>query len=171
MKLVKLASMILGGMMVMGMAASAFAADSQPTPEYVKKQLSKQPGAVFDIGEYNSAYAPFFTGHTYLAFLNREGVAIPNVTFVDGAHTFWHAHTSTCQILIGEAGHGYYQIWGEEPHKIEPGTVVNIPQGVKHWHGAAPGTTFQHLAIMEPGKPGTTDWYEPVDDEIFAKLK
>ena len=37
---------------------------------------------------------------------------------------------------------------------LMPGDVVNIPAGVKHWHGAAPDSWFQHLAIEVPGEGG-----------------
>ena len=37
---------------------------------------------------------------------------------------------------------------------MKPGCCVNIPAGVKHWHGAAPDSWFSHLAIEVPGKDG-----------------
>ena len=35
--------------------------------------------------------------------------------------------------------------------------VVNIPAGVKHWHGAARDSWFQHLAMEVPGEGGRTE--------------
>ena len=35
--------------------------------------------------------------------------------------------------------------------------VVNIPAGVKHWHGAAEDSWFQHLAMEVPGEGGRTE--------------
>ena len=50
------------------------------------------------------------------------------------------------------------------------GDVVNIPAGVKHWHGAAPDSWFSHLAIEVPGKDCSNEWLEPVEKE-YCKLK
>ena len=55
--------------------------------------------------------------------------------------------------------------------ELKPGDVVNIPAGVKHWHGAAPDSWFQHLAIEVPGEGGSNEWLEPVSDEDYGKLK
>ena len=44
---------------------------------------------------------------------------------------------------------------------------MNIPAGVKHWHGAAPDCWFQHLAVEVPGEGGKNEWLEPVDDEAY----
>ena len=52
-----------------------------------------------------------------------------------------------------------------------PGQVINIPEGVKHWHGTAPDNWFSHLAIEVPGKNGSTEWLEQVSDEDYGKLK
>lgn len=41
------------------------------------------------------------------------------------------------KILVCVGGRGYYQEWGKEAQELHPGDVVNIPVGVKHWHGAA----------------------------------
>lgn len=41
-------------------------------------------------------------------------------------------------MLICVGGRGYYQEWGQPAQEMLPGDVVNIPTGVKHWHGAAP---------------------------------
>jgi quercetin dioxygenase-like cupin family protein len=47
--------------------------------------------------------------------------------------------------------------------------VVNIPAGVKHWHGAAEDSWFVHLvAVGDPSKPENV-WYEPVTDEQYAE--
>ena len=51
------------------------------------------------------------------------------------------------------------------------GLVDNALGGVKHWHGAAPDSWFQHLAIEVPGDGGRNEWLEPVSDEDYGKLK
>jgi quercetin dioxygenase-like cupin family protein len=168
MKMKSVSAFITAALLTLGMSSMALAA-KVPTYDEVQAKMQHVNGTVFPIGSYNTAYAPYFTGHTFLASITKEGVPISNVTFIDGAHTFWHIHHGTCQILVAESGHGYYQIWGEDPKKLEPGTTVTIPEGVKHWHGAAPGVMFQHLSIMEP-KQSSTEWLEPVDDALFQKL-
>lgn len=50
--------------------------------EQMKADLG--PGAVFDIGEENTAFAQYFTGECYLKMLTTEGVSIGNVSFAPG---------------------------------------------------------------------------------------
>ena len=149
MKVSRIFPMILSGMMAFGMMGGVMAASAVPAYEEVAAKMENVNGTVFPIGAYNTAYAPYFTGHTFLASITKEGVPISNVTFIDGAHTFWHKHHGTCQILVAESGHGYYQIWGEEPHRLEPGTTLarrgsrqHVPASVHH--GAE--TVFYRMA-------------------------
>ena len=53
---------------------------------------------------------------------------------------------------------------------MKSGTVINIPAGVKHWHGAAKDSWFSHLAIEIPGEETSTQWCEKVSDEEYGKL-
>lgn len=55
-------------------------------------------------------------------------------------------------MLLVTAGEGWYQERGQKPAKLHPGSVVHIPTGVKHWHGATANSWFQHLAIEVPGE-------------------
>ena len=48
---------------------------------------------------------------------------------------------------------------------------MNIPPEVKHWHGAAPDSAFQHLALEVPGEGTSNEWCEAVDPEEYGKLK
>ena len=75
------------------------------------------------------------------------------------------------QILVCVAGRGYYQVEGKEAVEMKPGDCINIPTGVKHWHGAAPDEWFSHLAIEVPSENGSNEWLEPVSDEEYRKLK
>ena len=50
------------------------------------------------------------------------------------------------------------------------GDVVNIPAGVKHWHGARKDNWFAHLAIAVPGVNASNEWLEPLTDEEYDKL-
>jgi quercetin dioxygenase-like cupin family protein len=137
-------------------------AKTPPAPETVAAAIAKEPGAAFDVGTYNAKNVNHFTGDSYVANLTSEGPRTAAVTFYDGAHTYWHKHHGSCQILLATAGEGWYQIWGQPAHKLRPGEHVTIPEGVKHWHGAAQGHTFQHVAVME-NKPGvSTEWLEEV---------
>lgn len=130
--------------------------------------------SVFKTGEPNDAYAQYFVGQSYLNMLSLEQVVIGNVTFEPGCRNNWHIHHAAeggGQILLVTAGRGYYQEYGKEPRKLHLGDVVNIPAGVKHWHGAAPDSWFAHLAIEVPAKEGRNEWCEPVSDEEYSKLK
>ena len=128
---------------------------------------------VFPIGTRNEAYAKYFVGQSYLAPVSTSQVGIFNVTFEPGCRNNWHIHHASeggGQILICVAGRGYYQEWGKEAVEMKPGDVINIPAGVKHWHGAAPDAWFSHLAIEVPGKDTSNEWLEPVEED-YHKLK
>ena len=130
--------------------------------------------SVFPMGEKNDAYAQYFIGQSYLCPLSREQVGIANVTFEPGCRNNWHIHhakTGGGQILLVTAGRGYYQEWGQPARELHPGDVVNIPAGVKHWHGAAPDSWFAHLAVEVPGEETSNEWLEPVSDADYGKLK
>ena len=75
------------------------------------------------------------------------------------------------QILICVGGRGYYREWGKDPVELTEGSVINIPAGVKHWHGASPGSWFAHLAIEVSGEETSTEWCEPVEDEEYNTLR
>lgn len=86
----------------------------------------------------------------------------------------WHVHHAKeggGQILVCVAGRGYYQEWEKEAVEMKPGDCINIPEGVKHWHGAAPDSWFSHLAIEVPGVDGSNEWLEAVSDEQYGVLK
>ncbi len=131
------------------------------------------PGwSVFPVGKPNTAYAKYFIGRSFLAPVSTEQVGVFAVTFEPGCRNNWHIHHSSKgggQILICTAGEGYYQEWGKPAVRMKPGDRVNIPAGVKHWHGAAPDSWFQHLAVEVPGEGGCTEWLEPVDDAAYLK--
>ena len=164
-----LTAIFLGLSLTLATPVLAAAPQSVPVREFTKI-LTKEGGTIFPIGQYNSGYARYFTGDSYLSVLAKDGVPVMNVTFAKGAHTFWHKHHKTCQILLAESGHGYYQIWGQPAQALQPGQVVTIPEGVKHWHGAAPGSMFQHVVVMEPVQGASTEWLEPVDAKDYAVL-
>ncbi len=129
---------------------------------------------IFPIGAPNDAFAKYFIGQSYLASVSTSQVAIFNVTFEPGCRNNWHIHLGDQgggQILICVAGCGYYQEWGKEPQEMHPGNCIDIPTGVKHWHGAAPDSWFSHLAIEVPGENTSNEWLEAVDDSQYTILK
>ena len=138
------------------------------------KSMPDKDWSVFPVGKPNDAYAKYFVGKSYLDMISKEQVGVGNVTFEPACRNNWHIHHAKKgggQILIATAGRGYYQEWGKPAVELKPGDVVNIPAGVKHWHGAAPDSWFQHLAIEVPGEGGRNEWLEPVSDEDYGKLK
>lgn len=139
--------------------------DDAPAAETGREAHQKE--MIFPIGAPNDAYAQYFSGQSYLASISSSQVSIANVTFEPGCRNNWHIHHADQgggQILIGVAGLGFYQEWGKEPVEILPGDVINIPTGVKHWHGAAPDSWFSHLAVEVPGVNTSNEWLEPVKD-------
>ncbi|MDE7294534.1 MAG: carboxymuconolactone decarboxylase family protein, partial [Oscillospiraceae bacterium] len=129
---------------------------------------------IFPVGQPNDGFAQYFIGQSYLHPLSTEQVGIFNVTFEPACRNNWHIHKAKSgggQILVCVNGRGYYQEWEKDPIELHPGDIVNIPAGVKHWHGAAPDSWFSHLAIEVPGEEGGTEWLEAVSDEDYGKLK
>jgi quercetin dioxygenase-like cupin family protein len=91
-----------------------------------------------------------------------------SVTFEPGARTAWHTHPIG-QTLIVTAGRGWIQRWGGPLDEINPGDVVWIPPGEKHWHGATATTAMTHIALVERLDGKSADWMEKVSDEQYRK--
>ena len=135
------------------------------------EQLAKL--APFPLGEANLNYAQYFDGESFLNPISTFGVPLFAVSFACGARNHWHLHQASLgggQILIVTAGRGYYQLEGAEICALVPGDVVHIPANVLHWHGAAPSSALQHLALEVPGENCKTIWKEAVNPEVYAKL-
>ena len=116
---------------------------NEETPALTDKDRY-QNTVFFPIGVPNDAYAQ-------------------NVTFEPGCRNNWHIHHAKSgggQILICVGGRGWYQEWGKDPIEMTPGTVINIPANIKHWHGATEDSWFSHLAIEVPGEETSTKWLE-----------
>lgn len=131
-------------------------------------------------GTLNTAYAPYFIGDSFLApvvpkNLPKEEKTIQgytNVTFEPGCRNNWHIHHGSHQILICVAGRGWYQEWGKAPIALKAGDIIDIPEGVKHWHGAQADAWFQHLATQVVCKEeAKNEWLEAVSDEDYNSLK
>ena len=119
-------------------------------------------------GEPNP-YGKYFIGQSYLADV---GGGVINVTFEPRCRNNWHIHHKAVQVLICVSGRGWYQEWGKDAVEMTPGIVIAIPAEVKHWHGAAKDSWFQHLTYHRDAQEGASnEWLEPVTDEVYSKLK
>lgn len=155
-------------------AAFRLAKDVWATPDVPLTEKERfQQQMIFPIGKPNDAYAKYFTGQSYLATVSDSQIPFANVTFEPACRNNWHVHNAKNyggQMLVGVAGRGWYQEEGKPAREILPGTVIHIPTGVKHWHGAAKDSWFAHLAFSVPGEDCSTTWLEPVSDADYNKL-
>lgn len=143
------------------------------------RRLASKSRLTFEIGNSNDAYAQYFTGQSYLTPLTPKNLAedektilpMSNVTFEPGCRNNWHIHHGARQILICVAGAGWYQEWGKPAIALHAGDVIDIPEGIKHWHGAQKDTWFQHIATHVAVADSTSnEWLEPVSDEQYNAL-
>lgn len=132
---------------------------------------------VFGIGSPNDAFAQYFIGKSYLNPLTKPGestIFMANVTFEPECRNNWHIHHAKSgggQILICTAGEGWYQEEGKAAVSLTPGTVITIPAGVKHWHGAKKDSWFSHIAVEVPGEETSNEWLEAVDDAQYRAVE
>lgn len=127
--------------------------------------------SVWPKGDFNAAYAQYFIGRSYLAPLDAANGGPVNVTFEPRCRNNWHIHHHSVQVLVCVSGRGWYVEQGKEPLQMTPGTVVAIPEGVKHWHGAARDSWFQHLTYTTKVEEGArNEWLEPVPDAEYDRL-
>ena len=131
-------------------------------------------------GQPNTGYAQYFIGGSHLAPIRPANLAegegsvanYANVTFEPGCRNNWHIHHGAHQILICVSGRGWYQEWGKPAIALTPGMIIDIPDEVKHWHGAQRDSWFQHLTThVATGGEQSNEWLEPVTDEIYNALK
>lgn len=97
-------------------------------------------------------------------------LTIGNVVFESGARNNWHSHPGG-QILLCTKGKGYYQEKGKPIQLLTVGDVVEILPDVVHWHGAAPDSEFEHIAISPQQTKGSVVWLEPVTDAEYNTYK
>lgn len=88
------------------------------------------------------------------------------VSFEPGARTNWHSHPLG-QLLIVTRGEGRLQVDGGEVRTIRSGDTVWTAPGVRHWHGAAPGTAMTHVAVTEGADGRDVEWMEPVTERTY----
>ena len=134
----------------------------------------------FPKGVANVNYAQYFIGDSFVSPIKAANLAegeatvmpITNVTFEPGCRNNWHIHHGAHQMLICVSGKGWYQEWGKAPIALTPGTVIDIPEGVKHWHGAQKDSWFQHyITHVKTGGDESNEWLEPVTDEVLSEME
>ena len=133
------------------------------------KNQEVKKGVIFSIGDENTAYAQYFIGRSYFNALvadSEVAIGVGNVTFEPGCRNNWHIHHDGYQILLVTGGEGWYQEDGKPAQSLKPGDVIVTHDGVKHWHGAAKDSWFEHIAITA----GIPEWLEPVADEFYEEL-
>lgn len=163
--------------------------NSQETIDELSRFLSEQGLSQYDYsadvqagawakGEPNP-YGQFFLGQSFLAdaqpknFGENDKSIQPfiNVSFEPGCRNNWHIHHGARQILICVGGEGWYQEWGKPAVALKTGDVIEIPEGVKHWHGAKKDSWFQHLAThVQTGGEESNEWLEPVSDMQYDEV-
>ena len=131
-----------------------------------------QNSILFPIGEPNP-FGKYFIGQSYLAPVSKTQVPVYNVTFEPGCRNNWHIHNAKSgggQMLICIGGRGWYQEEGKAAVALVPGSVINIPAGVKHWHGGSLSGEFAHIAgSIFTDTPGVT-WLDRISEDEYKAL-
>ena len=100
-----------------------------------------------------------FTGRVRMQNLHKAAgmtkLELLAVHFDAGAHTRPHTHPSE-QVLHVVRGNGFVWIAGEERQRIPEGSIVVVPGGVVHMHGATEEEPICHIAFR--AADGPTDW-------------
>ena len=114
-----------------------------------------------------------FTGDVWLdpvASPREAGqrMTVSKVRFAPGARTAWHSHAlgQTLHVIQGVA---WVQSRGEEKVELHAGQTAYCPPGEEHWHGAAPDSFMEHLAMLDNADDPatTTTWLEHVTDDAY----
>jgi len=107
---------------------------------------------VMDVKKRDDSANPIFRGKVEVQELvsTPQGFRVTQVNFSPGARNIIHAH-SFDQVLYVTEGRG---ILADEKAEtvVTPGTLIFIPAGEKHWHGATRDSSFAHIAVMPPGE-------------------
>lgn len=133
------------------------------------KMDTKIRNALFGLGQ-KSEDTEHFTGEVYVREIAgfEKPMLMDSVTFAPGCINAWHIHQAGQTLLVTD-GRGWYQAEGKPAQELHPGDIVEIPAGVKHWHGAAKDCWFTHLAVEDWSK-GAPEWLEKVDPADYQKL-
>jgi len=128
----------------------------------------------FDNIKTNRAPAEKFTGEVFydvIAGMNGEDTRLRAwlVRFAPCSRTAWHTH-ALGQTLYITQGVGRVQERGGKVVEVQAGESIYTAPGIWHWHGAAPETMMEHIAMWEalpPGSPAETTWGDHVTDEEY----
>ena len=117
---------------------------------------------LFELGSKDS-----FTGVVLLLdFIgaSKEG-RIKQVIFTPGARTHWHTHriSQTIIITVGKAWIGIKEDGVVSRKELSQGESFHFKPYQEHWHGAAPDSLMEHIAITQ----GETDWKDPVNEAEY----
>lgn len=120
---------------------------------------------------------PAFTGEAFLKpLITLDSVFhFPQtnvVTFAPGSHSGWHRHGGMVVLVCD--GVGFYQEEGKPAQVLRRGDVLQIPAGVRHWHGATQDNWFSQMVIYDMNwKPSVThsDGDDTVTDEYYNGLE
>jgi quercetin dioxygenase-like cupin family protein len=114
------------------------------------------------IDESKAGPAPepaYFRGRVRMQNIAKQGGAdkleLLAVFFDAGAHTRPHIHPSE-QVLSFVRGSGFVWLAGEERQLVAEGSIVVVPGGVVHMHGATEDEPICHLALR--AADGPTNW-------------
>lgn len=120
---------------------------------------------------------PAFTGDAFLKNL----IALDSifnfpqtnvVTFSPGSHSAWHRHGG--MVVVVTDGVGLYQEEGKPAQILRKGDVLQIPAGVRHWHGATKDNWFSQMVIYDMMWNSTENHANEdntVSDEYYANLE
>ena len=105
-----------------------------------------------DVTARDAADNPIFLGKVSVQSVIGDGtdeLRVIVVHFSHGAVNVFHTHDFD-QILYVTEGKGIVATEQAEV-VVTPGTIISIPAGERHWHGATRDSSFSHIAIMPPG--------------------
>ena len=136
---------VIATMAAVLLGLTACSEQKQATKEGVTKEQIQ-----FPIGDRIDN--PAFTGEAYL-----KPLIVPDtvfnfpqtnvVTFGPGAHSSWHRHGG--MVVLVTDGVGLYQEEGKPAQVLRKGDVLQIPAGVRHWHGATKDNWFSQVVIYD----------------------
>lgn len=115
-----------------------------------------------------------FSGDVWLdpiAYPREDGqrMVVAKVRFAPGARTAWHSHARGQTLHVTQ---GVAWIGTRDGAKLEavPGQTVYCPPGEEHWHGAAPDSFMEHLAMLDNADDpaSTTTWLGHVTDTEYT---
>ena len=93
---------------------------------------------------------------------------VAKVRFAPGARTAWHSH-ALGQTLHVTQGVAWVQARGAAKIEAHAGQTLYCPPGEEHWHGAAPDSFMEHLAMLDSADDpaATTTWLAHVSDQEY----